>query len=185
MLLSFPRQVDLDELDQETLSAQAISPTADLIFSVAKLCMLRVYRSRKLDLGAQAEGMASQTSFESQRSTARATSLAPVEANNNAASQSQTSQLPTILGSLVPYLKYQAFLNKILYLVHQFKITVNALGLELDVKRFDDGKLGGMDWARLIGKGEQAREGLLQMYLEGRYVVLNRNFAISRSGPRH
>ena len=53
------------------------------------------------------------------------------------------------------------------------------------MKRFDDGKLGGMDWARLIGKGEQAREGLLQMYLEGRYVVLNRNFAISRSGPRH
>lgn len=132
------------------------------MMSIVKMSMLKVYRDRKAP------------------KPATVPDPAPKEApaRGKAGAKNKPAQPPapivkpvppvTILGALVPYLHYQAFLQRLLGILSEFRKTIESFGLGLGIRRKDNGEVGGLDWASLVGGTESYKDGSCDVTLEGR-----------------
>jgi hypothetical protein len=156
-------QIDMEDEDGVSSKAEpGHSVRADLILSIIKLSMIKLYRARKEKATAPPPPPATNV----RTGLPRAGSVPP----NNPATQPavQVAQNNTLLGNLVPYLHYQAFLQSLLRTLDNFDFIMKSFGLSMSVRRKDNGQIGGLDWVGLTGVGDGFRDGSLDVTLEDR-----------------
>jgi hypothetical protein len=154
--------VDLDDLEDETDGIPLKgSAKADLILSIIKMSMFRLYRSRKRNKGQEPE--AQSKSLPPAKSTTGPTKS--IQPNPNV---TKTAEPPTLLGTLVPYLYYQAFLRRLLGILADFQEIISSFGLRMGIKRKDSGEVGGLNWDGLLGRAGGMEDGSIDVTLEDR-----------------
>jgi hypothetical protein len=143
------------------------SAKADLILSIVKMSMLKIYRERSAPKAVEPEPATKEISGPS-RPKAGARSK-PGQPSSAAVKPVQPpSAKATVFGTLVPYLHYQAFLERLLQVLAEFKRTIASFGLDLEIRRKDSGEVGGLDWASLVGGTDGYKDGSIDVILEGR-----------------
>ena len=154
-------QVSVDDLDHHKEKQRKPSAKADLILSIIKMSMLKIYRERKAPKPAEPEAASKEVPVR----TKGGARPKPVQTTP---AVTKTPPTGTILGMLVPYLHYQAFLHRLLEILIEFKKTIASFGLDLGIRRKDSGEVGGLDWASLVGGSEGYKDGSIDVTLEGR-----------------
>ena len=123
--------------------------------------MFRVYRSRGRTKGQEPE--APNKSLPPSKST-----TGPAKPNQPNQAIAKTAESPTLLGTLVPYLYYQAFLHRLLEILADFQKTISSFGLSMGIKRKDSGAVGGLNWDGLLGRAGGMEDGSIDVTLEDR-----------------
>jgi hypothetical protein len=160
-------QVNIDELEGDEDGPKTSSAKADLILSIVKMSMLKIYRERSAPKAAEPEPATKETSGPSRPK-------AGVRSKPGQPPSAAVKPVPpplakaTVFGTLVPYLHYQAFLGRLLQVLKEFKRTIASFGLDLGIRRKDSGKVGGLDWASLVGGTDGYKDGSIDVTLEGR-----------------
>jgi hypothetical protein len=154
--------VDLDDLEEgEGVISRRGSARADLVLSIIKMSMLRLYRARKRP-PVQEVDSSGKNVLPSKSLAGPAKPLQPVKLSV------KPLDLPTLLGTLVPYLYYQAFLHRLLEVLSEFKRTIDSFGFQMDIKRKDSGEVGGLNWGALVGTAGEMQDGSIDVTLEDR-----------------
>lgn len=157
----------MDELEGDEDGPKKSSAKADLILSIVKMSMLKIYRERSAPKAAEPEPATKETSGPSRpKAGARSRPSQPPSAAVKSLPPSLAKA--TVFGMLVPYLHYQAFLGRLLQVLKEFKRTIASFGLDLGIRRKDSGKVGGLDWASLVGGTDGYKDGSIDVTLEGR-----------------
>ena len=154
--------MDLDDLEDEAdgVSLKG-SAKADLILSIIKMSMFRLYRSRNRNKGQEPE--ASTKNLPPAKST-----TGPIKLIQPNPVVAKTTDTPNLLGTLVPYLYYQAFLHRLLGILADFQKTISSFGLRMAIKRKDSGEVGGLNWDGLLGRAGGMEDGSIDVTLEDR-----------------
>lgn len=160
--------VNMEHLDHEEEALRRPSARADLILSIVKMSMLKIYRERR---SPKPDPEALVPNKEVQPPP-RMKGGVRSKANQPTPTPAKTPPVKTmtILGTLVPYLYYQAFLRRLLRILSEFKKTIDSFGLDLGIRRKDDGQVGGLDWAGLVGGSGEGdhKDGSVDVTLENR-----------------
>jgi hypothetical protein len=157
----------LDELEDGEDGPKKSSAKADLILSIVKMSMLKIYRERSAPKAAEPEPATKETSGPSRpKAGTRSKPGQPPSAAVKPVPPSLAKA--TVFGTLVPYLHYQAFLRRLLQVLAEFKRTIVSFGLDLGIRRKDSGVVGGLDWASLVGGSDGYKDGSIDVTLEGR-----------------
>ncbi|KAG7529521.1 hypothetical protein FFLO_05589 [Filobasidium floriforme] len=162
--------VNLDELEDGEDVPKRSSAKADLILSIVKMSMLKIYRERSAPKAVEPEPATEEISGPSRPKAG--TRSKPGQPPSAAVKPVQPpSAKATVFGTLVPYLHYQAFLGRLLQVLGEFRKTIGSFGLDFGIRRKDSGVVGGLDWASLVGGTDGYKDGSIDVTLEGRQIV--------------
>lgn len=77
-----------------------------------------------------------------------------------------------LLAPVVAYMHYQAFCRHLLHILEGFQTAMRTAGFELDIIKNTGGPTGGLDWAGLIGDGNESVGNQGRSSLKGNVELL-------------